>query len=247
VSRARILVLGGTRDGREVAAALAAAGFDPVTSLAGVTSEPVLPEGRVRVGGFGGVEGLMAYVAAENIAAIVDATHPFAAAMSRHAAEAALTLGIPILRLERPPWIAGAGDDWTSVSSASEAVAALPGNARALVTIGRKEIGGFFGRADIGGVARMIEVPAESPPPRWIVLRERPPFTLAHEIELITHHAITHLVTKNAGGEDTSAKLIAARETKIPVIMIARPVKPEVTGVPTVEATIPVLGVLLSP
>lgn len=243
----RILILGGTRDAREAASLLIANGFDCVTSLAGVTRDPVMPEGQVRIGGFGGEEGLAAYLRAEKIAAVIDATHPFAATMSRSAAAAAEALGLPILRLERPPWERQAGDRWIDVSSTAEAVAALPRNARALVTIGRKEIAGFFARPDIGGIARMIESPPEEHPPHWTVIRERPPFFLASEIELITHHAITHLVTKNAGGEDTSTKLNAARETKIPVIMIARPLKPAVACVPTVEGAIPALRRLLSP
>lgn len=243
----RILILGGTRDARDLAAALIAAGFDTVTSLAGVTQEPILPQGRVRIGGFGGADGLKAYLVGEGIDAMADATHPFAAAMSRHAAEAANALSLPLLRLERPAWAPQAGDLWTIVPSTDEAVAALPHNARALVTIGRKEIGAFFARDDIGGIARMIELPPEHPPPRWMLLRERPPFTPEAEKALITHHAITHLVTKNAGGDDTSAKLKAARETKIPVIMIARPAKPVITCVPTAEAAIPAFRRLLSP
>lgn len=243
----KLLILGGTHDARDLAAALLAAGFDPVTSLAGVTTAPILPPGRVRVGGFGGVAGLKDYLVEERISAIADAAHPFAATMSAHAAEAAAALGLPVIRLERPSWEPEPGDNWVSAASTEDAVAALPRGARALVTIGRKEIGAFFARLDIGGVARMIEAPAIEHSSRWTILRERPPFSLSAEIELIRHHAITHLVTKNAGGDETSAKLTAARETKIPVIMIARPQKPMVDCVPTVEAAVPALRRVLSP
>lgn len=243
----KVLILGGTHDARDLAAALLAEGYDPVTSLAGVTTAPIMPPGRVRTGGFGGVEGLKDYLVEERISAIADATHPFAAVMSHHAAEAAAALALPILRVERPAWEAGTDDHWINVATTGEAVAALPSGARALVTIGRKEIGAFFARGDISGVARMIEVPAEDVPAGWSILRERPPFAPDSEAALITHHAITHLVTKNAGGDETSAKLKAARETKIPVIMIARPRKPMVHCVPTVEAAIPALRPLLSP
>ncbi len=247
MAKQRILILGGTRDARDLAAGLIAEGYDPVTSLAGVTRDPVMPEGQVRIGGFGGAEGLKTYLAEEKIAAIADATHPFAATMSHHAAEAAQALGLPILRIDRPAWSPEPGDSWIIVSSADEAAAALPPQARAFVTIGRKDIGAFFARPDIGGVARMIEEPQQRAGSGWTIMRERPPFTLASDIELITHHAITHLVTKNAGGEDTSTKLKAARETKIPVIMIARPAKPMIDCVPTAEAAIPALRRVLSP
>ncbi len=226
-SSRRILILGGTSEARQLAAVLLARGFEVISSLAGVTDNPVLPDGPVRRGGFGGVEGLAAYFEAERIAAIVDATHPFAVQISAHAHAAAGVTGIPLLRLERPPWQAPDGDAWTVVPAVSAAVAALPAGARALVTIGRKEIGGFFARSDIGGVARMIEEQEQPAPAGWTVILQRPPFGIEQEKALITHHAITHLVTKNSGGTETEAKIVAARELGLPVIMIARPPKPD--------------------
>ena len=222
----RILILGGTREARELAAVLLEEGYEVITSLAGVTENPILPEGQVRRGGFGGVEGLVAYLRHTGIAAIADATHPFAAQMSRQAYAAATLTTIPLVRLERPAWQAQAGDTWISVRSCAEAAAALPAGARALVTIGRKEIALFFARPDIGGVARMIEPPALEVPSNWTVLLERPPFRIEDDMALITHHAITHVVSKNAGGEDTKAKLAAARTLAVPVIMVTRPPKP---------------------
>ena len=222
----RVLILGGTGEARQLAAVLLAKGFDVITSLAGVTENPLLPDGLVRRGGFGGVAGLVTYLEAERIAAMVDATHPFAVQISAHAHMAAQASGIPLLRLERQPWHAEDGDMWTAVTTNAAAVAALPTGARALVTIGRKEIGGFFARTDIGGVARMIEEQTQPAPPGWTVILQRPPFGIEQERVLITHHAISHLVTKNSGGTETEAKIAAARALALPVIMIARPPKP---------------------
>jgi precorrin-6A/cobalt-precorrin-6A reductase len=138
--------------------------------------------------------------------------------MSRHAAE----VDVPVLRLERPAWAVEA--NWTVVANTAEAVAALPSGARALVTIGRKEVSAFFGRGDICGVARMIEPVAA--PPGWTVLLARPPFTLESERALLARHGISHVVSKNAGGSQTFAKIVAAREKNLPVIMVQRPAKP---------------------
>ncbi len=235
----RILILGGTRDAVELAGLLVAAGYDVVTSLAGVTTNPVVPPGRLRVGGFGGAEGLRRYVAEEGIAAVIDATHPFAAQISRHAAEAQ----VPVLRLERRAW--ELEPNWTLVRSADEAAAALPAGARALVTIGRKEVEVFFARSDISGVARMIE--PVSAPAHWNVLLERPPFTVEAERQLMAREAISHLVSKNAGGAQTFAKIVAAREINLPVIMVERPVKPAVQSFETASDLVASLRLTISP
>lgn len=228
----RVLVLGGTQDARAMAHALTNAGFQPTTSLAGVTGNPVLPEGDVRIGGFGGADGLAAYLVRESMAAVVDATHPFAARMAAQAFEACRVAAIPLLRLERPPWRARDGDRWISVSSVSGAVAALPPGARAMVTIGRKEIAPFLVREDISGIARMIEEPGCHVPPGWTVVLARPPFAEEDERRLMIREAITHLVSKNAGGASTESKLMAARTLGLPVIMIERPQRPDVQGYP---------------
>lgn len=226
--RDRILILGGTRDARDIADALVEAGYKVVSSLAGVTEQPMLPKGEVRIGGFGGAKGLESYLESGQIKIVIDATHPFAARMSAQAFEACRESGVLLLRFERAPWVAGEGDDWTVVSSAGDAAAALPSGARVLLTTGRKDLEPFFARPDISGVARMIEAPPVEPPANWQVLRERPPFTVGQESALMAENAISHLVTKNAGGAATEAKLLAARERHIPVVMIARPDKPEV-------------------
>lgn len=225
--RERILILGGTRDARQIAEALLGEGYAVISSLAGVTETPVLPPGEVRRGGFGGIAGLADYLASESIALVVDATHPFAAQMSAHAHAACALKEVPLLRFERPAWDAVAGDRWMEAKDIEGAVSLLPAGARAFVTIGRKEIAPFFARADLSGVARMIEAPALAVPPGWEVRLERPPFTVESEARLMADLGITHLVTKNAGGASTDAKLVAARQLNLPVIMVGRPAKPE--------------------
>jgi len=230
-----ILILGGTGDARALASRLVAERHDVITSLAGVTAAPVLPDGRMRRGGFGGAAGLAAFLKDQGIAALVDATHPFAAQMSRQAHEAAEMTGIPLLRLERPAWIASAGDNWIHAASVAEAARVLPPNARAFVAIGRKEIAAFFARGDLSGVARMMEIPDLPVPPQWKVILQRPPFDEEAEIHILAENRLTHVVAKNAGGTDTFAKIIAARHLPVPVVMIARPFKPPVHCFPTVN------------
>lgn len=242
----RVLVLGGTSEGLDVAKALADAGFHTVTSLAGVTASPHLPAGEVRRGGFGGEEGLAGYAQAENLCAIIDATHPYAVQISRHAHGAAQKAKLPYLRLERAQWRAEPADRWIEVASVSGAVAALPRSARPFVTIGRKEVAPFFSRSDLQGVVRMIEAPGVAIPGGWTLIQARPPFSLDDEVRLLEHHGITHLVSKNSGGELTRAKIIAARERKIPVVMVVRPDKPA-PSYSSAHALISALRQLLSP
>ena len=237
----RILILGGTSDARILAAELIAAGYETVTSLAGVTEAPTMPKGEVRVGGFGGEEGIYAYLKDGIFAALADATHPFAAQISQHGFNAAQRAGLPYLRLEREPWQPAAGDHWIGVPNIAGAVAALPSDSRVMLTIGRKQIAPFLARGDISGVARMIEITPLPMPTKWQVILARPPFSFEAESDLLTKHRITHLVTKNAGGAQTEAKLAAARALGLPVIMIARPVKPKVQTFASAPALIAAL------
>jgi len=238
----RILILGGTSDARLLASELIAAGHDVVTSLAGVTEAPVLPKGAVRTGGFGGEEGLYAYLRDGGFAALADATHPFAAQISRHGFSAARRAGIPYLRLEREPWMSAAEDRWIGVPAIASAVDALPSGSRVLLTIGRKEIGPFLARGDISGVARMIEKSPLPLPPNWQLILARPPFSFEDERKLLHDQHISHLVTKNAGGAQTEAKLLAARALNLPVVMIARPAKPKAPAFISASALIAALN-----
>ena len=238
----RILVLGGTSDANVLARELLKSGFDVVTSFAGVTENPVLPQGEIRVGGFGGENGLHDYLKAEGFAAIADATHPFAAQISRHGYHAAERAGIPYLRLERAAWTPLPADNWISVPNTEAAVTVLPNAARVLLTIGRKEIAAFFARDDLNGVARMIEKPPFELPPNWALVLARPPFSVEAERDLLAFHKISHLVTKNAGGKLTVAKLMAARALRIPVVMIERPEKPPTPAFGSASALVAALA-----
>ena len=243
----RILILGGTAEARDLARRLVAdERFEVISSLAGRTRDPIMPEGFVRVGGFGGVDGLTSYLDDEDIDLVADATHPFAAGMSSNAAAACAAAAIPCLRLERPAWTPGPGDRWTFVPDVEAAAQTVPEGAIALVTIGRQEIGPFLKRGDVQLVLRMIEPPETALPPSSILIAARPPFTLEEERETLEAHGVTVLVTKNSGGDATVAKLTAARELGIPVIMIERPVKPRAETCPGIDRMVVLISQVLS-
>ena len=237
-----ILILGGTGLAREAANALVPHVPNVVSSLAGMTRTPHLPKGEIRVGGFGGTEGLAAYLRDEKMDLVIDATHPFAAQMSAHAHVASVRVGVRLVRLEAPAWKPQKSDDWRQVGSVAQAVQALPKNANVAVTVGRKEIGAFFARTDLAGIARMIEPPDVAVPKHWQVLLERPPFTHESEIDLLRSSEVAFLVSKNAGGMRV-AKLDAAAALGLPVIMIARPFKPVVATVATIAELLGTLGI----
>ena len=205
---------------------LLANGHHVVTSLAGVTENPLLPPGEIRRGGFGGDEGLVNYLGTAHIRLLIDATHPFAAIMSQHASAAAHQTALPLLRLERPPWKQGPDEQWIRVSNMAKAIAVLPVSAKALVTTGRKNLAELLARQDLGGVIRSIEPINEKLPMNWQLVLDRPPHDLASEIALMQQFQVTHLLTKNAGGDKTAAKLLAAHRLGIAVVMIDRPLKP---------------------
>jgi precorrin-6A/cobalt-precorrin-6A reductase len=242
----KVLILGGTAEGRELATLLERAGYAPVTSLAGGTQKPAQMAGETRRGGFGGAEGLLHYLARERFTALVDATHPFATAISRQAKEAAEARGLPLVRLERPAWQPEPGDRWINVPDIPAAVKAIPTGAQILLTIGRKEAAPFLARSDISGIARMIEPMDIEVTGNWRIMLARPPFHVEKELCLLSEHSISHLVTKNSGGEETRAKLIAARMKGIKVIMIARPAKPQVAIVSDPLAALAFVGKVVS-
>ncbi len=241
----RILILAGTGEARELANALHAKGVDVVTSFAGVTKDPLLPAGEIHVGGFGGTSGLLDFLASSQITSVIDATHPFAAQMSRQAHEACQHLQLSLMRLERSAWSPQDGDNWHQVQSAQEAAELLPGGARVFLTTGHKWLDVFLNRADLSGVVRTIEPPRTALPPHWTLLLDRPPHRLEDEMQLLTKEKITHLVSKNAGGAATAAKLEAARRTGCAVVMIARPSKPQCITVATVDEAL--LGIMGKP
>jgi len=229
----RILILGGTTEARELAGTLVDAGYEVITSLAGRTDTPRFPEGIVRIGGFGGKEGLAAYLTSSHIGMVIDATHPFAAQISANAVAAASSAKVRLLRLERPAWQKPEGAIWLEVGRTLDAVHALPRDARVLLTVGRQDLGQFLAHTKCRYIARMIEVPPGLPAD-WAVIAARGPFTLEGELELMVSHGITHLVTKNSGGAQVAAKLAAAARLSIPIIVIGRPRLPKAETVDSV-------------
>ncbi|TQN44020.1 precorrin-6A/cobalt-precorrin-6A reductase [Blastococcus colisei] len=221
----RVLVLGGTGEARRLAAALVTAGVDVVSSLAGRVADPMIPEGDVRIGGFGGVAGLVGWLRAAPMAAVVDATHPFAATMTDSAAEAARLTGVPLLRLQRPGWVAQHGDDWRWVDSLEAAAAAVGGFGSVFLTTGRHGVGAFAG---LNGpcLVRSVDPPAPPLPPRTTVVLARGPFTVEDELALMRQHEVDVVVTKDSGGAMTAAKLTAARQLGLPVVLVRRPPLP---------------------
>lgn len=212
-----------------MARALAEAGVDAVYSYAGRTESPVAQPLPVRVGGFGGVDGLVAYLKAEGITHLIDATHPFAAQMSRNAVEACIATGTPLIALEREPWAASEGDRWTQVPDLAGAVAALgEPPRRVFLAIGRQTLDAFAVALQHHYLLRLVDPPTEPLPlPRAEVVIARGPFTVEGDRALLRDQRMEVIVAKNAGGVGAEAKLVAAREMGLPVILIDRPWVPE--------------------
>lgn len=225
----RILILGGTTEASACARRLAGdMRFEVTLSLAGRTAHPATTGGIAqRVGGFGGSEGLARWLAQHGIAAVLDATHPFAAQISANAARATDACAIPLCTVLRPPWSAAPGDEWQHVATVDEAAEALgAAPKRVLLSVGRQGVGAFRHAPQHAYVIRTIEPPDTAAlPPHTTLIQARGPFALADEIALLTAQNIDIVVTKNAGGGATYAKIEAARQLARPVVMIGRPDK----------------------
>lgn len=223
-----VLILGGTTEASALAAALAARAIPATLSYAGRTAHPLAQPVPVRIGGFGGVEGLAAYLRTERVTHVVDATHPFAARISAHAIAAAGEAGVPLLAFTRPAWVAGVGDCWTALPDFEAVVAALAGPPRrVMLAIGRQSVALFAAQPQHHYLLRFVDPPYAPPPlPRHHLLVDRGPFTAEGEQRLLTEQAINVLVCKNAGGRGGAAKLGAARQLALPVLMVDRPAIP---------------------
>jgi precorrin-6A/cobalt-precorrin-6A reductase len=234
----RVLVLGGTADGRALGDLLSeTAGFTGVSSLAGRTASPLLPKGEVRIGGFGGVEGLIDYLRDNGINAVVDATHPFAAQMTAHAAEACRHLGVPLAILHRHAWKRVEGDRWVEVSSigaAAEVVESV--GRRVFLTIGRQELAPFAPLRQAWFLIRSIDPPTVPLPAMHQLLLDRGPFTVERELDLVRSHGIDAIVSKNSGGQATYGKIAAARQLGLPVVMVQQPLLPDAPVVESPQA-----------
>jgi precorrin-6A/cobalt-precorrin-6A reductase len=237
-----VLILGGTTESRRLAEELEQwpqpPRFRVTTSLAGRVARPVPPPGGVRIGGFGGVEGLARWLREHRVDALVDATHPFAATISRNAARAAAIARVPLLALRRPSWLPVAGDDWHPVGSLAEAAEVLTalGGERVFLTTGRMGLAAFAHLEEPWFLVRSVDAPEPPRPARTETLLDRGPFTLDGERDILRRHRIDVVVTKDSGGAATAPKLTAAREAGIPVVVVRRPAVPEGVAVaPTVE------------
>ncbi len=245
----RLLILGGTSEGRALAdAASVRFGRDlaVVSALAGRTNAPRLPEGAVRIGGFGGTDGLASYLRAERIDLLVDATHPFATRISVQARDAAARVGVPRLILTRPSWRPAAGDRWIEVETLEEAATAIPAEARMVfLALGAQGLARFALAAVSpacparGFLVRMVDPPREHVAlPRYRLVLARGPFSETAERALFAEHGIDCLVARASGGEAAAAKLAAARALGLSVVMVRRPPPPEGERVSSLEAAL---------
>lgn len=236
MQRTNLLILGGSSEGAGLARALASdPRFEATLSLAGATQHPAESPTPMRSGGFGGAEGLARYLTENRIDALIDATHPFAARMKRHAVEAASLAKVTLLAIRRPAWVPEPGDNWILVGNLEDAAAALGQKPqRVMLTTGRKELAPFKVAGQHFYVMRSVQAPEPGDlPARVELIIARGPFRLDDELKLLQAHTIDVLVTKNSGGTATAAKLAAARALSLPVIMVRRP---EVPGAPCVES-----------
>ena len=234
----RVLLLGGSSEASAIARSVGARpDYDLTVSYAGRTRERVTTPGRVRVGGFGGIDGLAAYLRDDETDLLVDATHPFAAHMPHHAASAARRCRVPHLRVCRPGWSPQSGDRWQSVPDLDHAADALRALApvRVFLTTGRQELAPFARVDDAWFLVRAIEEPSEVPLRNASVVLARGPFAEDDERALLLEHRIDVIVSKNSGGHAAAAKLAAARSLGLLVLMVARPDGPDVPTVETVE------------
>ncbi|MDO5631836.1 MAG: cobalt-precorrin-6A reductase [Paracoccus sp. (in: a-proteobacteria)] len=224
----RILILGGTLDASALATALAERGADAMLSYAGRTRNPRAQPLPMRIGGFGGAQGLADYLRREGITHLIDATHPFAAAISRNAVAAAQITQTPLIALTRPPWQPGPGDNWRIVPDIAAAVAALSGPPRrVMLALGRMHLPEFAAQPQHHYLLRLVDAPDQPPPlPHHQIIVDRGPFTVAGDLARMRDHGTEIIVAKNAGGRGADAKLAAARALRLPVILIDRPVLP---------------------
>jgi len=239
--RTRLLILGGTYESRLLAKALAGRLDLAITlSLAGRTKTPAPQPVPVRTGGFGGVQGLITYLLDHKTDLLIDATHPFAATISAHAYEAAQRTGLDFLVLRRPPWRAVTGDRWQDVASVEQALQQL-GKAprRIFVALGRQELAPLLKAPQHHYIVRSVD--PITPPlalPHMKNILARGPFDAADELVLLRRHKIELIIAKNSGGPATYGKLQAARELRIPVILIKRPAPAGGKRVETIEQAV---------
>lgn len=217
-----ILILGGTKEAAEIADSLVQDKPNAriISSLAGRTKEPTPLASEVRIGGFGGPEGLARYMTQNGVTQLIDATHPFATTISKNARKAAAITNVQLDIRQRSPWKKQAGDNWNEVANLEAARDAIPQNARVLLALGSQYIAIFASRSDVHFTIRMVDQPDATPPFKEFTLEMAKPGDLAQETSLLKTHQITHIVCRNSGGSGAYAKIEAARALGLPVIVI---------------------------
>ena len=232
--------MGGTTEAHLLADAVARAGLEATYSYGGRTREPAVLPLPTRVGGFGGARGLAEYIHREGITHVVDATHPFAAEISRNAVAACARTATPLIALERAPWTKAPGDNWVEVADIAAAVLALPlESTRVFLAIGRQHIASFGAKPQHVYTLRFVDAPDKPLPfPNGEVIVSRGPFVFAEELEMLRSRRIKWVVARNSGGSGARAKIDVARELGLPVVMLRRP---ELPGRPRVESVAEVL------
>jgi precorrin-6A/cobalt-precorrin-6A reductase len=219
----KILILGGTKEAVALAAALVAAGHDVTTSLAGRTKEPAPLAGRLRIGGFGGATGLATWLSENDITRLIDATHPFAKTISANAVLAADLSGVQLEIRTRKPWQQMPGDRWTMVNTLEQAAAILPPGGTVLLALGKQYLSAFEARRDCHFIIRMVDPPELPLPfPRHQLLIGKPSSDWKEEAALLASHKVETIVCRNSGGDGAYAKIVAAREMGLPVVMMER-------------------------
>lgn len=236
VSKPTVLLLGGISEAYELAEQLYPLPLRTITSLAGRTDKPRIPQGEWRSGGFGGVDGLVDYLKTEQVDLVIDATHPFATEMTKHAVAATYKTDVPFLRLERPLWQKKPNDNWLEVATLEEAAALMPKGKRIFLALGRQHLAPFLLRHDCTLIARMVEEPDIKPDGIEIILAK--PGTTAEEKAFLDTHAIDMIIARNSGGERSYGKIEAAGEKALPIIMISRAPLPKIQLVTTVSAAV---------
>jgi precorrin-6A/cobalt-precorrin-6A reductase len=247
ITQPRVLILGGTSEGAQLAARLSKKrNLSVISSLAGRVADLKLPEGDVRVGGFGGVDGLASYLVNEKIAVVIDATHPYAARISQNAEIACSRTSVPLIAMDRPPWDRLDGDRWHEVDDFQSAAMLVDRKkARVFLSIGRQELASFSACSNAWFLIRAIEKPTDQLPPHHQLVLQRGPFALEDELRLLRDHAIDYIVSKNSGGPATYNKIAAARSLNTSVVLIRRPFKHTCETFQTVEDVVATLNRLI--
>lgn len=233
-----LLILGGTTEASALAQRLAGTGLRATLSLAGRVKAPAAQPIPMRIGGFGGADGLAAYLRDQRVSHVIDATHPFAAQISANAVTACAEAGVPLLAFTRAPWVAQPGDDWRRVPDIAGAVAALAGpRQNVMLAVGRMHLAAFAAQPQHRYLLRLVEAPdAALPLPDATAIIDRGPFSRAGDTALMRDHGVQVVVAKNAGGSGARAKIDAARDLGLPVILIDRPALPARDEVDSLDA-----------